>query len=64
MPLRICKYKTHDMAKGVLAYLLGDRLSALEYFELFSIYLNHFPNKPWFLRVCSIKSFENTVGKG
>ena len=26
---------------------------------------NPFPDKPWFLRVCSIyKSFENTVGKG
>ena len=23
-----------------------------------------FPNKPWFLRVCSYKSFENAVGKG
>ena len=27
--------------------------------------LNPFPNKPWFLHVCSVdKSFENTVGKG
>ena len=25
---------------------------------------NSFPNKPWFLRVCSISLFENTVGKG
>ena len=28
------------------------------------IYLNSFPNKPWFLRVCSISLFENTVEKG
>ena len=26
--------------------------------------LNPFPNKPWFLRVCSASLFENTVGKG
>ena len=25
---------------------------------------NPFPNKPWFLRVWSTKSVENTVGKG
>ena len=25
---------------------------------------NPFPNKPWFLRVCSTSFFENTVGKG
>ena len=27
------------------------------------IHINPFPNKPWFLRVCST-SLENTVGKG
>ena len=27
-------------------------------------YLDRFPEKPWFLRICSTKSFENTVGKG
>ena len=26
--------------------------------------VNPFPNKPWFLRVCSTSLFENTVGKG
>ena len=26
--------------------------------------INPFPNKPWFLRVCSISLYENTVGKG
>ena len=25
---------------------------------------NPFPNKPWFLRVCSTRPFKNTVGKG
>ena len=30
---------------------------------LFYIHFNPFPNKPWFLRVCSI-FFENNVGKG
>ena len=25
---------------------------------------NPFPNKPWFLHVCSTGLFENTVGKG
>ena len=28
------------------------------------IKVNPFPNKPWFLRVCTNKSFGNTVGKG
>ena len=26
--------------------------------------INRFPNKPWFLSVCSTSLFENTVGKG
>ena len=28
------------------------------------ISVHPFPNKPWFLCVCSKQSFENTVGKG
>ena len=27
-------------------------------------FVNPFPNKPWFLRVCSTSLFENTKGKG
>ena len=28
------------------------------------MFINRFPNKPWFLRVFSTSLFENTVGKG
>ena len=28
------------------------------------VYVNPFPSKPWFLRVCRRSLFENTVGKG
>ena len=38
----------------------GARYKLLKYITTF----NPFPNTPWFLRVCSIKSFENTAGKG
>ena len=27
-------------------------------------WVNPFPNKPWFLHICSTGLFENTVGKG
>ena len=34
--------------------------------DLTDFMFNHFPNKPWFLRVCSRSRspVENTVGKG
>ena len=36
----------------------------LVYFKNLIFILNPFPNKPWFLDVCSTSRFENTVGKG
>ena len=32
--------------------------------EMLFIFFNPFPNKPWFLHVCSTSFFETTVGKG
>ena len=39
-------------------------MSSLNHAVKVDIVLNPFPNKPWFLRVCSRSRFENTVGKG
>ena len=44
--------------------LIWDRYTPENVVKGFTVTFQPFPNKPWFLRVCCKKSFENTVRKG
>ena len=56
-----CVYCVLPIHVGVSGAVTGLRLNKANTFHRC---INPFPNKPWFLYVCSTSLFENTVGKG